>query len=426
MSFRQTLRIIGVLLLLLRTCTGFTQIPAQIKAAAGKIEITPKTSVYLAGYGIGRKSTGVHDPLSARCLILEVNGKRVAFVSCDLIGIFHRDVEEIRRQIKTLTPDHVMISATHTHSGPDTLGQWGPNLAVSGVDEVWFTETKHEIAALVDRLSTKLEMATLTCGVSGDAPPISKNIRVPRILDREVGVLQINGTSGNSIATLVNFACHPEILDTRQITADFPAALYRTVETKTGGVCLYLNGAQGGMITADFDETETPRGQNWKAAEKLGSDLGNFVLNFLPQLKPLTPKTLTLQHKLFTVPMENPRFIALTKLKVFPPELIKNGEIETEVNRITLGDCELLTLPGEALPNIGLYLKTKMHGKFKFLLGLTNDELGYILTPEDFVLDLYKYEASVSVGEQMSPRMIENLLSLLTSQTSQGKKTLSP
>ena len=426
MSFGQTLKLIGVLSLLLSSCVGFAQIPVQIRAAAGKIEITPKNPVYLAGYGIGRKSTGVHDPLSARCLIIEVNGEKIAFVSCDLIGLFHQDVEEIRHQIKTLAPDHVMISATHTHSGPDTLGQWGPNLAVSGVDKVWFTETKRDIAALVDRLMTKREAATLTCGVSGNAPSISKNIRVPRILDREVGVLQVTGKAGNSIATLVNFACHPEILDTRQITADFPAALYHTVETKTGGICLYLNGAQGGMITADFDESETPRGQNWKAAEKLGTDLGNFVLNFLSELKPLTPINLTIQQQKFTVPMENPRFIALTKLKVFPPELIKDGKVETEVNRITLGDCEILTLPGEALPNIGLYLKTKMRGKFKFLLGLTNDELGYILTPEDFVLDLYKYEASVSVGEQMSPRMIENLLSLLTPKISQGKKTLSP
>ena len=83
------------------------------------------------------------------------------------------------------------------------------------------------------------------------------------------------------------------------------------------------------------------------------------------------------------------------------------------MNRIAIGPAEFLTIPGEALPNIGFYLKRQMRGSPKFLLGLCCDELGYILTPEDYGLDLYKYETSVSIGPQIEPRMIQNLQALL-------------
>jgi hypothetical protein len=99
------------------------------------------------------------------------------------------------------------------------------------------------------------------------------------------------------------------------------------------------------------------------------------------------------------------------------PNLLKDGNIETEVSRIVIGPAEFLALPGEVLPNIGFYLKRLMTGQPKFLLGLTCDELGYILTPEDWGLQLYAYETRVSVGSEMGERMVENLRALLASRT---------
>ena len=123
--------------------------------------------------------------------------------------------------------------------------------------------------------------------------------------------------------------------------------------------------------------------------------------------------SISADRRVYRVPLENSNFKALIKLKVFPQDVVKNGMIETEVNRIQIGTAEILTFPGEVLPNIGLYLRNKMSGKPKFQFGLTGDFLGYILTPEDFGLKLYEYESSVSVGSEMEPLMAENLLSLM-------------
>jgi hypothetical protein len=393
-----------------------------MRAAAGRVDITPAGPAYIAGYGQNRRSIDAHDRLMARCLVLESGNVRLAIVSCDLIGLPRYEIEKIRARIKSVPSDHVIVAATHTHSGPDTVGQWGPGIMVRGVDDVWLAGAVGKIAQLVDDVSVQLRPAEVRFASKNGITGISKNIRVPRILDTELGVMQVRGASDHAcIATLVNYACHPEILNNRHMTADFPHWLYETVEAKEGGVCLYLNGAQGGMITADYDESTAPKGENWVAAETLGNRLGQYVLEALDKAAPATDPTITLQRSVFSVPLENKMFQTLIKLHVFQGEALKNGQLETEVTRFTIGPAEFLTIPGEALPNVGFYLKRHMRGQPKFLLGLSDDFLGYILAPEDFGLQLYQYESGVSVGPAMEPSMTRCLLELIAASQSSTK-----
>lgn len=390
------------------------RVAPELRAAAGKVDITPNGPAYLAGYEQNRKSVDAHDRLMARCLALQYGELKMAIVSCDLIGVPRFETLQIRGMIHSVPSEHVIIAATHTHSGPDTLGMWGPALTASGVDQNWLAELESKIAKLVDETSARMEPVAVRFASTTAVPRISKNIRIPQVLDTELGVMQVLPAGGGKpIATFVNYACHPEILDTRHITADFPHWLYTTVEGDGGGVCLYLNGAQGGMITADYDETTAPKGQNWKAAEEIGTNLGKCALNLISNATIEKSAPITFDRRVYSVPLENDRYKALIALKVFPNEPLKDGMLETEVCRFTIGPAEFLTLPGEVLPNIGLYLKSLMHGKPRFLLGLTGDFLGYILTPEDFGLKLYTYESHQSVGPQMEPLMVRNLRSMI-------------
>src|SRR5581483_8936081 len=303
----------------------------ELRAAAGKADITPTRPAYIAGYGANRKSVGAHDPLMARCLVLEEGQTRIAFVSCDLIGVPRYQAEKIRAMVKSIKPEHLYIAATHTHSGPDTLGQWGPDLQTSGVDQEWMAGFRAKVARLVDATAARLQPAVLKFASTKQVPRISKNIRVPQILDTELGVMQVLARDTQKpIATLVNYACHPEILNTHHLTADFPHWLYETVEVKAGGVCLYLNGAQGGMVTANFDETTAPKGENWQAAEAIGTSLGQRAQELLGQAEIVREAPIQTQQRVFTVPLENAQFKALIALKVFP-NLLKDGQIETEV-----------------------------------------------------------------------------------------------
>lgn len=387
--------------------------PLSLRAAAGAVDITPTGQVYLAGYGANRPSSGTHDPLFARCLVLDDGDTRIAVVACDVISISRLHVQTMRAEVTTVRPEHLFVSATHTHSGPDTLGQWGPDPIVSGVDDAWMARLRASIVTLVDETAAKLEPAALKFATTPDGPAFARNFRIVEVIDRTLSVMQAISTgTGAPIATLANFACHPEMLNCDRITADFPHWYCERVEREVGGVAMFVNGALGAMISPDNEEDE-PYGARWDLAETMGSELAASVLNLVSDAEPLDDATISTGHRSFQVRMENEAFLALIDAGIYPSEVLRHGLLTTEVNRIAIGPAEILTLPGEVAPNIAIYLRRHMTGSPKFLFGLTNDELGYILTKEDWGLDLYTYETSVSVCEEVGSLMVENLMALV-------------
>ena len=94
-----------------------------------------------------------------------------------------------------------------------------------------------------------------------------------------------------------------------------------------------------------------------------------------------------------------------------------DGSAATQVNLINLGNAQILTIPGEALPNIGYYLKRKMHGEHNLLFGLTNDAFGYILTRVDWnSFERYDYISRTCLGEMTGEIFIEGALQFIESQ----------
>jgi hypothetical protein len=95
-------------------------------------------------------------------------------------------------------------------------------------------------------------------------------------------------------------------------------------------------------------------------------------------------------------------------------QLTDNGGVATRVNVVNVGNAQILTIPGEALPNIGYYLKRKMHGEHNLLFGLTNDAFGYILTKEDFnSFERYDYITRTCLGERTGEIFIEKSLAFV-------------
>ncbi|HNC99957.1 MAG TPA: hypothetical protein PKW90_27770, partial [Myxococcota bacterium] len=113
-------------------------------------------------------------------------------------------------------------------------------------------------------------------------------------------------------------------------------------------------------------------------------------------------------------PVESKMMLEITRLSPLgfpPPE--EGNKISAQVNLVNLGNAQILTIPGEALPNIGYYLKRKMHGEHNLLFGLTNDAFGYILTKVDFnSFKRYDYICRTSLGEMTGEILIEQSLRL--------------
>lgn len=375
-----------------------------LKAGANKIEITPYGPVFLAGFSQNRRSTGIHDDLYARCLVMESNGILLGIVALDLIGLFNEDVAEIRGRCGI---DEMILACTHVHSGPDTLGLWGPNNDESGVDEKYAYFLKARISECVKKAVSELAHATLSLATA-DAPGISKNVRDRTNLDDGLLVAKLEGKGGGTIATLVNFASHPEVLGDHNtmITSDFPGYACNVIEHELGGCAIYLNGAIGGMVTPDVLR------EDFESAANVGQKVASRALYAFDHAELQEEPRVDFKRSVIQIPMENDNFSELQRRGVLKRRLY-DGRLRTEVTVARVAGAQFATIPGEAFPNLGLELKRMMKARYTFVLGIAEDELGYIMQESDFKLKLYGYEQSMSVGAMTWPILKEALADLI-------------
>lgn len=355
--------------------------------------ITPSLSkpVYLAGFGQNRTAQGVHDDLYVRALALRSTAsappQTLILAALDLIGLFRMHILEIQRKVQSFHPDaQMLIACTHTHHAPDTLGLWGPDFQTCGADPsyiAWLIET---VTSTILTALQDLQPGGMLAA-SAQVPGVARNARNPEILDQELSCLQF--VSEESIlATLLVFPCHPEVLwqHNPQITADYPGYLRCAVERDTAAPCLFFAGALGGMMTPDVREHSFPE------AQAMGKTLAQAALNALssPQLcyPPALPIPLDLRKTVFSAPVTNPIYHMAIQAGLLPNLLDEKNNLTTETNLLKIGKVWLAGVPGELLPGLGLKLKTELKeagAALPVVIGLANDELGYILPDEDFL-----------------------------------------
>jgi hypothetical protein len=261
-----------------------------VEAGAAVADITPGFGVPMGGYG-ARKGVaeGVHDPLQVRALVLSDGSTKLAIAVCDLVGVMPDLVNAARDIIERETgipASNVLISATHTHSGPGSIR--------IGVDEEsahFIGATARKIAGAVRLADRRLVPVSLKVGTV-EVSTISQNRRDPDGPIETVATVLLAAPPGNgpAVCTLVNYACHSTVLeaDNLEFSADFPGAMARFLESTVGGVGVYLQGAAGNINPAwmshDFHEVERVGGILGAAATRTAHELrpvgeGQWVVN---------------------------------------------------------------------------------------------------------------------------------------------------
>ena len=248
---------------------------------------------------------------------------------------------------------------------------------------------------------------------------IAYNYYAPDLYDPRCGIIQALGTNGKNkdlpIVTLVNYAIHPEVIGNDQgiLSPDLIGPLYDRIEAKAGGTALFMNGAQGGMVTADNRKDNNKEANDWEECKRIGNLLADEALRILSEAEIQEDPVLfcTSTQAQFPIDSEMMRYI----LNNSPLKMSDSDRfINTTLNLINIGTAQILTIPGEALPNIGYYLKRNMPTEHPFLFGLTNDAFGYILTKEDFnSFKKYNYVSKTSLGERTADILIKDLLTLI-------------
>ena len=312
-----------------------------------------------------------------------------------------------------------------------------------------------------------------------------RDSRDPVVIDEMLYTARFESMSGDTIATLVNWGNHPEALASRNllITSDYADALRRGVEdgvtwasgdatAGVGGVCIYVNAAVGGLMTPLGITVSTPDGDFTDASFEKSDGLGFLMAELALQAnenatEAVDPKVSFVGQQ-FYLPVENYAFQAMFLIDVFQRVLYNYDdsrdlddsnvpEVLTEMDVVRVGPVSMLTVPGELAPELavggydgsrvgsddvelvdpnnpnppnlalapeGPYLKDLMGGEFNWILGLANDEIGYLLPSYDYVLhpdvpyldqaDGDHYEETNSLGPNAAPKVLEIASELLS------------
>lgn len=400
-----------------------TTISAQnFKAGAAFRVITPDPLLSVSG-GMGKPSPVKEKKgdLFARAVVLENSGKRIAIVSVDNLGWSAVLGNKSRALVKSIAPENIIIAATHTHSAPDAYG-FPDETGKASADLKYLDFCVVQIAEAINEAVKNLEAATLKIAVDQAKGKIAYNYYAPQLYDPRCGVIQAISKNNKTIFTLVNYAVHPEVLGSNRgiLSPDLCGPLYDVIEAQTGGMAIFLNGAQGGMITADtrlesdIDSQGGKEANTWEECIRIGTLLGEESLRIIASAPVLENPSIFCTSKNVEFPVASEMLRYVLKHSSLEYKFTKEDTVNTQVNLINIGPAQILTIPGEALPNIGYYLKRKMPTKMPFLFGLANDAFGYILTKEDFnSFKRYDYVSRTSLGEMTGDIYINEALKLI-------------
>jgi hypothetical protein len=418
--------------------------------------------VWMGGFGSERPALGIHDDLYARALVLERGETRIGIVSIDWVGLLHDHCQEFAEaaRVAGLELDHLIVTSTHNHEAPDTMGLWGP-IGTTGRDDEYIEWAKDRTVEALQQAVEGLVPVRITAGL-GKTEGLTSDSRPPEVLHEVVTALRFDRVDGGApVAVVVHWSNHVESMDSsnRQITADFPASLVAGLEeAHPGTVGIFWQGIVGGLLhplrvdVHDQEGTLLPN-PSFERTARIGWLVAEEALGALESGQDVTGEgLLRYRQRSFLVPLENldlklaglygmfSRRLYDEDGDEYPPEEVMNinAHMKTEVTVLDLGDIQIATVPGELYPELALegpdgetyfqdpqdpgadYYGTPCstplyhfmrNTPYRIILGLANDEIGYIIPkcqfdntpPYCYGEDEPQYGESVSVGPDVAP-----------------------
>jgi neutral ceramidase len=374
--------------------------PDCLQAGAARVRLAVPTGTPLAGYGgasrrawvpdvFGRHphafwfkpSEGERDALAVRALVLEAGGERVVWVAVDLLAVDRAFTAEVERRLQAagIRPRALVISASHTHSGPGTfvdsavLG-W---LALDRLDGTVREAILDAVVASVQQAAGASRAARLAAG--SVATPRLVRSRLKQPTDPELLVLRVVDTTGAPIALVWNYAIHGTTLGPRNLrfSGDVMGEASRRLEQALGVPVLFVNGAVGDV---------SPGRHGDRAAVDLGAELASAAQAGWAVAEPIEQPRFTVGQRAVTLaapflPLRNcvgwlPKGARLPLGSVFPRD--------ATLTAVVAGDVGWVTFPGELQTSLGREIKETRGLRRVLVAGVSNDYLGYFVSPSDY------------------------------------------
>jgi hypothetical protein len=432
----------------------------DFRAGGASIVISPEIGTPLAGYYDPRATQGVDDDLLAKAVVVEQGGAKAALVVCDLISMPREVSETARRLIEQSTgipPERVMVSATHTHTGPTlpTGSSRDPALGDAADLAKRYVETlPQRIARSVSAANAALRPAKVSVG-TGREDRLSFNRRFfmkdgtvgwnpgkknPDIvkpagpIDPDVPVVYFETPDGKPIATYVNFAMHLDTTGGLRVSADYPFTLASILAKLKGPdmVTVFSIGCAGDINHIDVSSADRQQGR--AEAARIGTILAGEVIKTFARMEPVEtapPRTAREVLPLSLAPIkpgdveaaqrvavkfgkDRPAFLErVNAYKVLDVHARQGKPLEAEVQVIALGpDLAFVALPGEIFTELGLQVKQNSPFRHTIIAELANGSVGYVPTKRAFAEGNYEptsTRCAPGSGEQIADAAVRLL-----------------
>ena len=430
-----------------------------------RAEITPPRGFTLEGYPhYPRYNEGAHDPLYATCMYL-ADGEEVAMVTLDLLFFSKQYIAAVREAVSAecgMAGENIMISCTHTHSGPMTSGAIDLDTLEEGrvPDEKYVAFLIRTIADIIKEARENAFPASFGAGTAmcGAEQGIGGNRRMPGgPHDPLVSVLAIKDKSDNVRGMLVNYTLHPTFIHewSNVCTADYPCYLkLQLEEMEPGSIVGFTQGTSGNQSSRYYRQ-----GESYDEAERVGRTLGRAAHTVLDKCEwqdslviKTARKSIGLELRNFgteeeltaQVARDEARYKELyakygqsknreeyylwqnANLKMLGSEdqlgyirlqnrgikiPILEDEAPAEVMVIRLGETLIVGLPGELFVEYGLYIKGMARFGMTVIHELAGCLPGYVYTPESLVTGGYETDASM-LAEDFGMKLVSTAIEL--------------
>ncbi|MBL8212417.1 MAG: neutral/alkaline non-lysosomal ceramidase N-terminal domain-containing protein [Bryobacterales bacterium] len=292
-----------------------------LQAGVAKVDITP--TVLLAMYGYSNRrcgdANGTHDPLMAKALVLQSGASKLAIVTHDLGSMVSDNLRQ--RLTRELGITAVLLSASHTHSGPFFLTR--DNATLPEPAQAYRAELDRKVFEAVQSAAASMFPARLRTG-TGEAPlgynrltrrehgrsraEFNNPDRVPYgPFDPEFRLLEITDTAGNPKALLVHYGVHSVVLGPTncKYSADYPGALQAAIEKAVPGIqAMFVQGGAGD-INPIFMGRSGNEEADFQLVDKLGNMLAAEVLKARARMRPIDTDSLPIRTRGETLRFQN-------------------------------------------------------------------------------------------------------------------------
>lgn len=427
---------------------------------AAENDITPPLGTELAGYFSTRVSDGIISNLMAKAVVVGEGDERCALITIDIITTTADITEKVRTIVNAATgikKDHIMVCATHTHTGPEIRFRKNPVIkpnpeyieglpqriadaaikaAANQKQAVLCIGTEHEEGLAFNR-RFRMSNSTEQFGPGGTDTVKCEGFAGPT--DPTFGALIFkNDLTSKPFAIVCNYSVHIDVTGGTKISADFPAVMTKTLRAIYGEelIVLYVQGACGNINHCAYLQDYPYPGKGVWKSEQMGRAFAGKAMTIAEKALPSKSVTVGTAREILDVPMfpkNDPVYqmrLASAKSKATPNffeqsliarsvDYSDEGTIPREVQTMRIGDAVFCGAPGEYFVEWGFEIKKWSPFKFTFIAELCNDGVGYIPTYEAFMRGGYEATPVVSVrstpalGQMVADANFRNIHKLL-------------